>query len=228
MKSVSRLGVVLVASSLVIVPATSAAVVGSEAVSRALLDSTNGLSLIYRGPTTLMSGGEQATNFSFYSGRFSTHWVTPFITELTGTNSYTVVAIGTSRQTDSAGVFNFDFDAIAGSAVTEAGKTYSIGFTNAAYTADGTGGVTLTAGTDTSGAVTFDGYGDFSDNWSYAFAGGIQLGTIFGDGGVGFDLQGFAGRIYSANIGFEPIPTPATLALIGAAGLNATRRRRSD
>lgn len=202
-------------------------VVGSAAIDRNINDSTSGLSLIYRGSTQPLGGdGSEAATFTFYTDALANTWVTPFLLEIIGPASYQVVGIGASRLTDASGVQSFNFAAIAGSALTEAGKSYTFGYSNLAYQSDGNGGVTEVANTANQGAIPFSGYNDFSDLWSYAFAGAIQMGMIFGDGGVGLDSLGLAGRIYSANMTFSAIPAPASLVLAGTGLFMAARRRR--
>ncbi len=206
----------------------SAQVVGSDTIDRDLFDASAGLSLIYRGTTQPLAGdGLVADQFSLYSKRAGgVWWTTPMLLEVTGSDQYTIVSIGTSRGvTGPSGVQMFDFGAIAGSAVLEAGKTYTFGFYTGALAADGTGGVSAVAGTANVGTIPFTGYNDFSDEWSYSILGGTpNVGSVYGTGGAPLDSQGFAGRIYSANLSF--IPAPASMALVGLGGLMAARRRR--
>lgn len=202
-------------------------VVGSAAIDRNINDSFIGLSLIYRGVTQpFAGGGSEATTFTFFSDVFANTWVTPFVLEIIGPSSYQVVGIGTSRLTDASGVQSFNFAALAGSALTQAGRNYTFGYSNRAYQADGTGGVIEVAGTANRGAIPFTGYNDFSDQWSYANTGAIQMGMVLGTGGIPLDVSGLNGRIYSANMTFGVIPAPGSLVLAGAGLLMATRRRR--
>ncbi|MCA9310872.1 MAG: hypothetical protein KDA21_06680, partial [Phycisphaerales bacterium] len=193
-----------------------AALLGSDLIDRDLSDVGIGLSLIYRGGTQPLAGdGSVADEFSVYSlgtgGVTGEYWITPFLLEITATDQYTIVAIGSSRDlTGEVGVRSFGFDTIAGDATLEAGKSYTFGYRNAQHVA-GTDGVSTVAGTQNSGAVPFTGYNDFSDPWSYAFAPALSIGTIFGAGGITLDLSGFNGRIYSAQL--STIPAPAGCAL---------------
>lgn len=202
-------------------------VVGSAAIDRNINDSSSGLSLIYRGGTQPLAGdGSEASTFTFYSDALANTWVTPFVLEITGPSSYQVIGIGASRLTDASGVQSFNFAAIAGSALTEAGKSYTFGYSNRAYESDGAGGVTAIDGTASQGAIPFTGYNDFSDQWSYAISAVVQMGTIFGTGGLALDSSGLNGRIYSANMTFGAVPSPGSLALAGMGLLAAARRRR--
>lgn len=203
-------------------------VVGSEAIDRNVYDASAAISLIYRGTTQPMEGnGDYASMFTFYSETRAGSWITPFLLEVTGEGAYTVVAIGTSRQAGGTGVESFDFSAIAGDAQTLAGHQYTFGYQNKRYVAGETGGVMGVDGTGNTGAIPFTGYNNFSDPWSYALADvTLQVGLIYGSGGVNLDGLGFTGRIYSANMTFSAVPSPGTLVLAGAGTLLATRRRR--
>ena len=209
-----------------------AGIIGSPTIDRNIQDSSIGLSLIYRGATQPSAGdGSVAETFSVFSkgtgNIFSNYWATPLLLEVNAPDQYTVVAIGTSRNlSGQQGVLSFAFDTIAGDPTLQPGKNYSFGYYNGGLTADGTGGTTGVASTQNSGAIPFTGYNDFSDAWSYAFAASPTIGTIFGTGGVNFDSGGAAGRTYSANLSFAPIPAPASAALLALTGLAATRRRR--
>ncbi len=217
--------------SAVVVSAGSAhaALLGSDLIDRDLSDVSAGLSLIYRGATQPVAGdGGFADQFSVYSqgsgGSAGQYWITPFLLEVTGTDQYTIVAIGSSRDlTGEVGVRSYGFGTIAGDATLEAGKSYTFGYRNAQHEA-GVGGVSTVAGTQNSGAVPFTGYDDFSDQWSYAFSPELSIGTVFGTGGVALDMSGFSGRIYSAQL--STIPAPAGCALLASAGFIAARRRR--
>ena len=201
-------------------PIAYGSVMGSGLIDRDFQDTTAGLSLIYRGVTQPLPGDNTiADQFSVYSrggGPFSgDYWVTPFLLEITADNQYTIVAIGTSRNlTGQVGVLSFDFETIAGSAALQPGSNYTFGYRNAAQLADD-GEVTTIAGTENVGAIPLTGFTDFSDPWSYAFAPNIEIGTVFGTGGLALDQQGLNGRIYSAELS-TTIPTPTTLALLGA------------
>lgn len=203
-------------------------VVGSEAIDRNVYDSSGALSLIYRGTTQPLEGnGDYASMFTFYSNSRVGSWITPFLLEVTGEGAYTVVAIGTSRQAGGTGVESFSFSAIAGDAQTMAGHQYTFGYQNKRYVAGETGGVMGVDGTGNTGAIPFTGYNDFSDPWSYTVQDvSLQVGLVYGSGGVALDTFGFTGRIYSANMSFGVIPTPGTAVLAGAGSLLAARRRR--
>lgn len=207
-------------------PADAESVIGSATIFRDHLDSSVGLTLIYRGATQPYVGdGGTATTFSIFANTLGGTWVTPFLLESDGVGSYTVVAIGQSVQPAAIGSESFDFASIAGAAQTLAGKTYSFGYQNARYQTDGTGGVARVAGSATSGAIPFTGYGITLDPWSYASASELYVGQIYGDGGVALDFGGLTGRVYSANLSFVRVPTPGSLALSAVGGLCLLRRR---
>ncbi len=207
----------------------NAGIIGSETIDRTILDSSRGLALIYRGTTQpLVGDGTFADQFSVYTrgGAATRFWSTPFLLEITAPNQYTVVAIGTSRNLGGeAGVRTFDFAAIAGNAVTQVGKSYTFGYYNAQYIATDQGGVEDVSGTANSGAIPLSGYALTTDLWSYALNTDLAIGAIYGTGGFALDSQGFAGRIYSANLSFG-VPAPAAAATLALAGLTAARRRR--
>jgi len=202
-------------------------VVGSAATARALLDASSGACLVYRGSTQPFAGnGHSLLNFEYYAQRqMSAGWITPFLLEVTGVDSYTVVAIGTSHLGGAVGVNSFAFDALTGSAATLVGSNYTFGYQNVRYESDGAGGVSQVASTSNAGVIPFTGYNDFSDRWSYALGADLEVGTVFGAGGVALDSLGFPGRIYSANVTFDVVPAPGSVALL-AFGLIAIGRRR--
>ena len=169
--------------------------VGSPAIDRPLNDSSVGLVLIYLGPTQPVSGPGFVQNWSFFDNENGSGKVTPLVFERTGTTQWTVVAIGTSRTTTSAGAQTHPFAPIAGITSFDPAKQYTFGFTHRGYT--GTAPNLVPDG-GYGGIVDFTGYNVFTDRWAYA-SGTMALGSVLGTGGATLDASGFGGRIYSAS-----------------------------
>lgn len=180
---------------------------GSPVIDRPLNDSSVGLTFIYRGPTQPLAGPAAATSWSFFDNEPANGTkVTPMIFEVTGTNQWKVVAIGTPRTSTGAGVQTHPFATQAGTTTLKPGTQYTIGFAHRDYTF--AGGL-ATPGASYGGVVDFTGYNVFTDTWSY-ITGTTNVGTLVGTGGLALDGAGFSGRIYSASMSFVPISCGAT------------------
>ena len=183
--------------------------VGSPVIDRNNDDSSAGVIYLYLGGTQPLLGPGTLDSWSFFNNEVSQSGgkVTPLLYEVSGANQWKVVAIGTTRTATSAGVQTHPFAAIAGSAVLDAAKQYTMGFTHRGYTLQGP---TVVADGGYGGIVDFVGYGIYTDRWAYAF-GTAAMGSILGTGGIVLDSSGFGGRIYSAKFtvnGGHPGPVP--------------------
>jgi hypothetical protein len=176
---------------------------GSPTTNRPIDDSATGLICIYRGGTQPVVGPAQLARWSFFDNEFagSSSRVTPLLLKANGVDSWVVVGIGTTRQSNSGGVQSHSFATLTGTAALLPGQTYTVGFTNRGYTLNG---AALVPDGGNGGVIDFDGYSDFSDRWSYA-TGTAQVGTVLGGSGLPLDSFGLNGRIYSARFELDSV-----------------------
>lgn len=183
--------------------------VGSPIVSRPNNDSSPGLVLIYRGPTSPVSGPGEVESWRFYSGG-PVGSVTPLLFRVEASGAFTLIGVGTSRPGDGTGVQAHPFGLIVGTDQLDAGVQYTFGFTHRGLEA-GPGPGQIIQNTVSAGVVDYDGYNIFTDPWDYAVTGLITLGSLYGPGGIALNSLGLPGRIYSARF-FLACDCPADLA----------------
>jgi hypothetical protein len=210
--------------------------IGSSATHRGTYDTSTGQVFIYDG--AFLPTGDTVTFFNWFGDTFTgSKDLTPLIfTFNPGTDTYTVVGIGTQEQnvTASGSVQSFAFGLLAGGTATAtSGTDYTFGFVEGL--ADSSGNVTgATSGavghnSPVDGGFGVSGAGSTND-WVFTpstfTSGNVGLGTTFGANGTnplnnpaagGFNVD----RTYSANVtaSSSGVAEPGTFSLITGAGL---------
>jgi len=209
--------------------------IGSSTTLRSTLDVSTGQVFIYDGAS--LPTGDTATTFNWFGPTFSgTKDLTPLIfTFNSGTDTYTVVGIGSSEIVSYSGsVQSFAFGLTAGTA-TAAGSNYFFGFVEGL--ASSTGALTATSNGSIGHNSPIDGGtgvsgGSSTNDWVFTPSNlsdvgtPVALGATFGaNGTTSLNNPGLGGfnvdRTYSANLSASSsgVAEPGTFSLITGAGL---------
>ena|SRR5450432_1927060 len=225
--------VLAIALSMAFQSTTLAETIGSPLIQRDKSDTDAGQVYVYLGLTQPFTQSGQASSWSFYDAEHNGFVVTPLIFENTAPGQYTVTGVGTTRTSDASGIQNYDFGLIAGSDAVVAGQ-YTFGFTDRAYTFDGT---SLVAGSSNTGVISADAPAIGADIWratNVGTAGGgpvaLSIGTVIGDGGIAFFVDNTpyspgTTRTYSAQM--TTVPEPALLGAFSMLAIALVARRRA-
>lgn len=226
-------------------PATEASdILGSALINRTFLDSSAGQVIIYAGG--FFDNNLKVNTFSIFGDGYSgSRVITPILFEQTSAGVFTVRGVGTGRTVASVSApQSFDFGLQFGIDTTT-NSNFTFGFIQALVNSSGSPTFSSLGSVDwTNGVSPGQGVGGPGTTNRFVFTPSLSglnvaLGRTFGLPGTTADfilnnpnLGGFeVDRTYSTTLSATPVPEPATLWLVGLAGIAGMvvlRNRRTD
>jgi hypothetical protein len=180
--------------------------IGNPLIARAQVDQCVGCYFFLNSP---LGAGNTVTNWSIFSNANSGNLITPFLFD---TSTNTVIGIGTTETNTGAGIENFAFGLVSGTAVADAATIF--GWHDGSVSTPNSGSIDF----DVSGSGVTAGYDSVTPPSSFS------VGTTLTRNVVD------SGRLYSVQVTDSAVPEPATLSLVALLlpGLFLIRKRKTS